>query len=55
LQSDVSSSQLYGVRPIDPLTLLASCAALGAAAMFATWWPVHRAASGNPLEALREE
>jgi ABC-type antimicrobial peptide transport system permease subunit len=46
---------LFGVRPGDSLALAAAVAALGAAAMFAVWWPSRRAAATDPVIALRIE
>jgi putative ABC transport system permease protein len=48
-------SQLFGVRPSDSLALAAAVAALGAAAMFAVGWPSRRAATTDPVIALRIE
>lgn len=45
----------YGVRPWDPPTLAIVVAALVLAALFATYIPTRRAASLNPVEALRSE
>jgi len=49
------SSLLFGVRPIDPLTLLAASAALAGIAFVASWQPALRAASVDPMVALRYE
>ena len=48
-------SLLYGVRPTDPVTLLAVAALLGGASLLASWLPARRAARIDPLRALREE
>ncbi len=48
-------SQLHGVRPGDPLTLLAASAALAAAGLAAIWWPARRASRTDSAVALREE
>lgn len=48
-------SQLYGVQPNDPLTLLAAVGALVAITVLAAWLPARRAAKINPLAALRAE
>ena len=48
-------SMLYGVTPNDPTTLAAGIALLLAVALAATWIPARRAASVQPMEALRHE
>ena len=49
------SSILFGVAPRDPMTLLTMCGVLLATGLFAAWWPARRAASTEPMEALRIE
>lgn len=49
------SSLLFQVRPVDPLTYAAVTAGLFAAALLASYIPSRRAASVNPVEALRAE
>lgn len=51
----VLESQLYGVRPNDPLVIAAAPLVLAAAALLACLAPAHRAASVDPLAALRQE
>jgi macrolide transport system ATP-binding/permease protein len=46
---------LFGVRSWDVETLAAVAAVLGIAAVLASFLPAHRAASVNPVEALRAE
>ncbi len=46
-------SLLFGVKPFDPLTYGISGAVILAAALVATYVPSRRAASLNPIEALR--
>jgi ABC-type antimicrobial peptide transport system permease subunit len=48
-------SQLYGVHAYDPLTLFIAVVALGASAAFAGFIPARRAASIEPMKALRIE
>lgn len=48
-------SQLYGVVPNDPLTLIGSGALLAAVAVLTAWLPALRAARVNPIDALRNE
>jgi predicted permease len=49
------SSQLHGVRPIDPPTYLAVAAILGAVAFAASYLPARRATRVDPQTALRAE
>jgi predicted permease len=49
------AAQLYQVKSWDPLVLAASIAALGFCALVASVIPAQRAASINPVEALRME
>ena len=46
---------LYGVRPWDVSTMAAAIIVLGLAAILASYMPARRAASVNPVEALRSE
>lgn len=48
-------SMLYGVTPNDPGTLVAGMALLLGIAIAATWIPARRAASVQPMDALRHE
>jgi ABC-type antimicrobial peptide transport system permease subunit len=49
------ASQLYGVKGYDPLVLVGAVAALAAAAVLAAIIPARRAASIDPIRALRTE
>jgi ABC-type antimicrobial peptide transport system permease subunit len=49
------SSLLFQVKPVDPLTYLAVSAGLVLTAFLASYLPSRRAASVNPVEALRAE
>jgi ABC-type antimicrobial peptide transport system permease subunit len=51
----VVASQLYGLKPSDPLTLTAASAVLIATAVAASWIPARRAATIDPMKALRHE
>jgi predicted permease len=46
---------LFGISPLDPLTYVAVPVVLGAAALLASYLPAQRAATLNPVEALRAE
>jgi predicted permease len=48
-------SQLYGVGPYDPLTLVLGTVLLMSVALVAVWPPVRRATSIDPVDALRVE
>ncbi|HET8636346.1 MAG TPA: FtsX-like permease family protein, partial [Acidobacteriaceae bacterium] len=49
------ASQLYGVRPWDPVVMVIMAAVLGAAVFLAAVIPAKRAASVEPMRALRVE
>jgi ABC-type lipoprotein release transport system permease subunit len=46
---------LFGVRPLDPLTLLVVVAAVSLASAAATLGPLSRALTVDPAHALRGE
>ena len=48
-------SLLFGITPLDPLTYVTVPLVLVAAAVLASYLPARRAASINPVEALRVE
>jgi predicted permease len=48
-------SLLFGIAPRDPFTLAATCGVLLLTSLFAAWWPARRAASTEPMQALRME
>jgi ABC-type antimicrobial peptide transport system permease subunit len=49
------SSLLFKVNPVDPATYLAVSMGLGMAAFVASYLPSRRAATEDPVEALRAE
>jgi ABC-type lipoprotein release transport system permease subunit len=49
------STLLYGITPLDPVTYAAVPLVLVAATMLASYVPARRAASVDPIEALRAE
>jgi predicted permease len=55
LASRLIAAQLFGLKPGDPLTFLAACAVMAAVTITASYIPAHRAASVDPMRALRSE
>lgn len=53
--SRILESMLFGVSPYDPAALAAVVGLLGVAALAATLFPARRAASVDPVVALRQE
>lgn len=49
------ASQLYGVAPTDPVTLIGCSVLLIAVALVSAWIPARRAAKIDPMQALRYE
>jgi len=49
------SSMLYGVKPTDPLAFAASAFLVVLVALAASWIPARRAASIDPMQALRSQ
>ena len=49
------SGWLFGIAATDLFTFVASALFLGAIAIIAAYWPAHRAASTDPIRALRSE
>jgi ABC-type antimicrobial peptide transport system permease subunit len=55
LASRLVSSQLFGIKPWDPLTMLIAIAVLAVVTAVAGFLPARRAAAVDPLIALRAE
>jgi macrolide transport system ATP-binding/permease protein len=55
LAGHLMASQLYGVGAYDPIALIASTVTLALCATFAGFIPARRAASIEPMKALRTE
>jgi ABC-type antimicrobial peptide transport system permease subunit len=55
LGGHLMASQLYGVRTYDPISLAAAVLILSAFAAIAGFIPARRAASIEPMNALRTE
>jgi ABC-type antimicrobial peptide transport system permease subunit len=53
--AQVIKSMLYGLRPADPVSMAAGAALLIAVGLASSWLPARRAASVEPVEALRHE
>lgn len=50
-----AEAMLFGLKPNDPLTMLMAVAGLAVVALAASYLPARRAASLDPMAALREE
>ena len=53
--SRLLETQLYGVRPHDPVSYAGTIAVLAVAAAIACWIPARRATNVSPMDALRTE
>lgn len=51
----VAASMLYGVSPIDPVSIVVTVALLGVASLLAGYLPARRVARIDPMAALRRE
>ncbi len=48
-------SLLFGIRPLDPATFIATTLVLAAVAVLASYLPARRAVAVDPVETLRAE
>ena len=55
LATGVLEGMLYGVQPLDPVSFAGGALLFGALALIASLIPARRAASINPVEALRAQ
>jgi putative ABC transport system permease protein len=55
LLTRLMTSLLYGIKATDPRIFAAASATLALTVLFASWWPARKAASIEPVTALRDE
>jgi ABC-type antimicrobial peptide transport system permease subunit len=55
LVSRLIATQLFGLKPGDLVTFFAACVVMAAVTMIASYLPARRAASVDPMQALRSE
>jgi ABC-type antimicrobial peptide transport system permease subunit len=53
--SRLIANELFGLKPGDPVTFLTASVAMAAVMMTASYLPARRAASVDPINALRAE
>lgn len=54
LTTQFTKSMLHNVEPVDPVTLMGSCALLIAVGLLAAWLPTRHAARPDPASVLRD-
>jgi ABC-type antimicrobial peptide transport system permease subunit len=55
LAATLVKAQMFGVRPVDPLTFATALAVVAGTTLVASWIPARRAARVDPVSALRCE
>jgi predicted permease len=55
LATRAMSGFLFGVAPLDPLSLMGACSVLGIVATAAAWVPARRAGRADPMATMRAE
>ena len=55
LLGSMAKERLYELSPLEPLVMLGAVATLFAVVLLAGWLPARRAASVQPVQALRHE
>jgi ABC-type antimicrobial peptide transport system permease subunit len=53
--SRLIASQLFGIKPWDPVTFTVACLLMAAVTITASYIPARRAASVDPMQVLRTE
>jgi ABC-type lipoprotein release transport system permease subunit len=54
-ESFLPTSMLYGIKPTDPVTLVAVLLMLGGVVVLASYFPARRATKVDPMVAIRTE
>jgi ABC-type antimicrobial peptide transport system permease subunit len=55
LAAGAAGAVLFGVEPLDPISLAVAVSAMAGAAFLATWIPARRASRVDPTRAIRAE
>jgi putative ABC transport system permease protein len=54
-ESFLPTSMLYGIKPTDPVTLVAVLLMLGGVVVLASYFPARRTTKVDPMVAIRDE